>query len=192
MKIWSILLLVLIQSCTIDREMSSLSANENLVLAEFQNLDPAHKVHICEATDSTEKLMLCLTFVDIVTKEILPQYKIQFYHADENGEYHQTDPNDDTTAKLQGTGTTNSKGEIYVETILPGDYGRSEDNRHIHTTVYDGRVQAYDIHFKQYTGYMGTRFSKRSFQHFLADLKINTNGDLVTFLTIDVKSFENN
>ena len=69
-----------------------------------------------------------------------------------------------------------------------GDYGSSADNRHIHTTVFGAQPEAYDIHFKQYTGVMGKRFVKNSDQHFLADLKRSADGSLIGFLTIEVKN----
>ena len=78
----------------------------------------------------------------------------------------------------------------YVQTILPGDYGSSADNRHIHTTISDAHPEAYDIHFKQYTGSMGSNFISGSDQHFLADLKQTPDGILVAFVTIEAKNAE--
>ncbi len=117
-------------------------------------------------------------------------YPIHLYHTSAAGEYKPTDPNDESTARLNGTVLTDEKGRVFVQTILPGDYGRSADNRHIHTTVKDARPEAYDIHFKQYTGKMGSRFINRSDQHFLADLKQTKDSLLVAFLTLEVKNMQ--
>ncbi len=84
---------------------------------------------------------------------------------------------------------TNEKGQLYLETILPGDYGSSADNRHIHTAVSGAKPEAYDIFFKQYSGGgPGAFLSSGNDQMFTADLKKTTDNTLVSFLTIEVKN----
>ena len=58
-------------------------------------------------------------------------------------------------------------------------------------TVFGAKPEAYDIHFKQYTGKMGKNFISGSDQHFLADLKKDEDEKLIAFLTIEVKNPEN-
>jgi hypothetical protein len=79
-----------------------------------------------------------------------------------------------------------------METILPGDYGSSENNRHIHTTVYDASPEAYDIFFKQYSGGVGSLFNSGNDQIFIADLKKTDDNKLVGFLTIEAKNTTSN
>ena len=102
--------------------------------------------------------------------------------------FMESDPNDESSARLNGSAITDNKGQIYVETILPGDYGDSDDNRHIHTTVFGAKPEAYDINIKQYITYMGKNFTEGSDQHFLADLRMTKDSTLVCFLTIEVKN----
>ncbi len=137
-----------------------------------------------------ERLSLCLTFVSKETGEPFQNQEIKLYHTSAAGEYEPRIANDETTARLNGSAITNADGKIFVQTILPGDYGSSPDNRHIHTTVSGAKPEAYDIHFKQYTGGMGLNFISGSDQHFLADLKHSEDSTLVAFLTIELKNVQ--
>ena len=161
-------------------------------LQQYLLLNSNHVVEIARANEPGQRLTLCLTFLDKETGELLSNQEVDFYHASLAGEYEPTDPNDETTARLRGKAVTDNEGRILVETILPGDYGSSADNRHIHSTVRGAHPEAYDIHFEQYTSAMGKRFSAGSDQHFLADLKYTSDSSLVTFLTIEVKNPETN
>ena len=182
-----IFLSLFIFSCSIDRTILEISDNERITLSNFQKLPSKSILKITDKNEPGEKLILCLTYIDKESKESLSNQLVKFYHTSTNGNYEQTDPNDSSTARLSGQAITNDKGHIYIETILPGSYGSSDDNRHIHTTVIRAKPKAIDIHFKQYTSYMGTRFSKGSDNHFLADLKRTKENKLVCFLTIEVK-----
>ncbi len=177
--------------CSIDRTIISITEIEEQSLVVYQNLEKGHKSHIAGKNEPGEKLLLCLTFVNKSDKNELPGQIVHFYHASSIGNYEPTNMDDESTARLNGTAVTDEQGRIYIETILPGDYGSSSDNRHIHTTVVKAKPEAYDIHFKQYTTVMGKRFSKGSDQHFLADLKMTDEGHLVAFLTIEVKNPKN-
>ena len=144
-------------------------------------------VQISGPEEPGQKIWLCLTLIANDSKEPLPNQKVKLYHTSGAGEYDPMDPSDESTARLNGSGTTNREGQLFVQTILPGDYGNSKDNRHIHTTVQNASPEAYDIHFRQYSGIMGRKFIARSDQHFLADLKMLEDSTLVTFLILEVK-----
>lgn len=186
-KLILIFLALFIFSCSIDRTILEISDNERAILATFQELPSKSILKITDEKEPGEKLILCLTYIDEESRKSLPNQLVKFYHTSTNGNYEQTDPNDESTARLRGKAFTDDKGRIYIETILPGDYGSSSDNRHIHTTVIRTRPKNIDIHFKQYTGYMGNRFIKGSDNHFLADLKKTKEDKLISFLTIKVK-----
>lgn len=181
------LVVSLLAGCSIDRTITQLSVNENDLLKTFQNIPAESRVKIADDNEPGERLLLCLTLVEKESKKILTGQKISFYHTDVSGNYHPANQADETTARLNATAISDSRGCVFVETILPGDYGSSPDNRHIHTTVHKAHPEAYDIHFKQYTSFMGKRFSKGSDQHFIADLKRSGIEHLVTFVTIEVK-----
>lgn len=189
-RVLLILSSVLLTQCVIDRTILSLSESEIQTLGIFESLDSNNQVRISELGEPGQKLWLCLTFISKETKNPLINEQIKLYHTSENGEYEPSDPSDESTARLNGTVTTNAKGQVFIQTILPGDYGSSADNRHIHTTVESAKPVAYDIHFKQYTNTMNKNFINESDQHFLADLKQTKDNTLVAFLTIEVKSYK--
>ena len=169
------------------RTILEISDNERATLASFQKMPSKSILKITDENEPGEKLILCLTYIDEESKESLPNQLVKFYHTSTNGNYEQTDPNDESTARLSGQAFTDDKGQIYIETILPGPYGSSDDNRHIHTTVIRAKPKNIDIQFKQYTSYMGDRFIEGSDNHFLADLKLTKEDKLISFLTIEVK-----
>lgn len=170
-----------------DRTILGLDESESLALAQFRTLESSSTLKIAPESESGQRLLLCLTFVDKLTNQVLQNQKVHFYHATENGEYEPRDPADETTARLSGQAVTNAEGHIFAETILPGDYGSSADNRHIHTVVFGAKPEAYDIHFRQFSTFMLRRFIQRSDQHFLADVKRAGSGEFVSFLTIEPK-----
>ncbi len=174
-------------SCKIDSSVKQLSDKEKSLLSEFQMMNEKNRLTIADETELGHKLFLCLKFVDKESKRVLKEQEIKFYHTSSIGEYEPANPNDESTARLSGKAFTDMSGRIFVKTILPGNYGSGENNRHIHTTVKGAKPEGYDIHFKQHTGFMGKRFINRSDQHFLADLRYNIDSTLVTFLTIEVK-----
>jgi len=187
-----LLVIFFLTQCSIDRTIQNLSLSEFHTLKAFQNLKSQNQVRISNSTEPGVGLLLCLTFLTKESREPLINEQIKLYHTSSNGEYEPTDPNDESTARLNGTVITDDKGQVYIQTVLPGDYGSSMDNRHIHTRVKNAKPEAYDIHFKQFTGKMGKNFIDGSDQHFLADLKQTKDSILVAFLTIVVKNYENN
>ncbi|GEM_PF-581604 len=182
---------ILFAQCAIDRTIHELSTSETETLNTFEELPENNQVRISNISEPGQQLWLCLTFISKETKAPLVNEEISLYHTSSAGEYEPVNPNDESTARLRGTVQTDDKGQVFVQTILPGDYGSSADNRHIHTTVKNAKPTAYDIHFKQYTGKMSENFIKGSDQHFLADLKQTEDGTLITFLTIEVKNHQN-
>ncbi|HAA22068.1 MAG TPA: hypothetical protein DCR93_37720 [Cytophagales bacterium] len=173
--------------CSIDRTVAPLSLEEEEILATFQALDAAHQVQISPPDEPGQTLWLCLTLLVQESQTPLAQQSILLYHTSAAGEYQPEDPNDESTARLHGMTVSDEQGRLFVKTILPGDYGSSADNRHIHTTVANAQPEGYDIHFSQYSTFMGKNFISGSDQHFLADLKQTPGKELVTFLTLEVK-----
>jgi len=180
----------LLSQCSIDRTIPKLSQSEIQNLQAFENLNPKSQLRLSEITEPGQKLWLCLSFISRETKRPLIKEEISLYHTSAKGEYQAKDPNDETSARLSGTVFTDDKGRVFIRTILPGDYGSSADNRHIHTTVKNAKPVAYDIYFKQYTGRMGQNFINGSDQHFLTNLKQLEDSTLITFLTIEVKNYQ--
>lgn len=180
--------LLCLLACGIDRDIPEVSDQEEEMVLTYAQLIADHKVQITESNELSEPLTLCLQFVDAQTKEPLINQRVHFYHADVTGEYRPAVPGNESTARLSGEASTDEKGRIFFRSTLPGDYGSSADNRHIHTTVFGARPEGYDIHFRQFTGFMGARFIAGSDQHFLAFLKKDSSNNLMAFLTIEVKN----
>ncbi len=182
-----ILLCLTVFNCGSDDTIQQLNTEEADLLETFQNIEANSRLTIADDTEPGQKLELCLTYIDKATKQILKGQSVKFYHTSNSGDYEPQVGNDETTARLSGTAITDDDGRIYIRTILPGNYASDGDNRHIHTDVKGARPETYDIHFKQYTGFMGTNFVNGSDQHFLADLKFNRDSTLVIFMTVEVK-----
>jgi len=182
------LLLPFAFQCTIDRSIPVLTEREWIQLEAYKSLQESSKLQIADDTETGQRLLLCLTFVSAQNDAPLRNQAVLLYHTTDSGEYEPRDPEDESTARLSGEVVTNEDGKVFIQTILPGDYGSASDNRHIHTTVKATDPEAYDIHFSQYISAMGRRFVKGSDQHFLADLKKASDNTLITFLTIKVKN----
>ncbi len=180
-------LILLSFGCKSDPGFLTVSNQETLDLNDFKKIESISRSTITKEDEPGEKLLLCLKYIDKENKKPLLNQEVKFYHTSDLGEYDPADPEDESTARLKGTAVTSKRGRIYIETILPGDYGSSDDNRHIHSIVKGAKPETYDIHFLQYTGFMGKRFIENSDQHFLAELKYNKDSTLVAFLTIEVK-----
>ncbi len=187
-RLISIVFLLFLLSCSTDRTIVEVSEVENSKLINFQKLNSKSILNITDKNEPGEKLLLCLTFKDKKTGSELIGQKVYLYHTNATGDYQPLVPGDETTARLNGSITSDSSGRAYIETILPGGYGGSEGSGgHIHTTVEGARPEFYNIYFKQYTGFMGRRSVNGSDQFFLADLKMTKENELVSFLTIEVK-----
>jgi protocatechuate 3,4-dioxygenase beta subunit len=186
-KLLVVFALAAFTQCSIDGAIREISQEEMETLNQYQLLGKKSKLTMAEKNEPGEKLLLCVTFVNKQNNSVRSNQLVKFYHTDSNGNYKQSDPNDESTARLSGSVITDDHGRVYVETILPGDYGSTDDNRHIHMNVSGAKPEAYDINFKQYISYLGKRFTDGSDQHFLADLKISADSSLVCFLTIEVR-----
>ena len=183
-----VLVLLFIFGCQVDRDMTNLSADDINILSRYAEMSKTHQVQLSDNDEPGQPLTICLHFVDKDDKKALANRRIHFYQADVNGNYNPSVSGNESTARLNGEAITNENGNILMKTVLPGDYGSSTDNRHIHTTVFGAKPEAYDIHFRQYTGHMGANFINGSDQHFLVDLKKDSQNNLVGFLTIEVKN----
>ncbi|MFY0604994.1 MAG: hypothetical protein JXQ93_13765 [Flavobacteriaceae bacterium] len=169
-------------------EVKQITTEEQTQLKEFQKVPNAARLQMTDANEPGEQLLLCLTFVDKKTKTPLKNQKVLLYQTSNDGNYNAEVANDERTAKIRGSGYTDENGRLYVQTILPGSYATSGDNRHVHTQVFGAKPEAYDIHFKQYTNARMRRFIEKRDQFFLVDLKYEQKKNLIGFLTIEVKN----
>ena len=91
----------------------------------------SHTVVLAPEDEPGQRLTLRGTVIDIQTGNPVSNAQIYLYHADANGEYHPSDPEDESTAKLSGTVTTGQDGQFAVDTVVPREYDQP-GNRHIH------------------------------------------------------------
>ncbi len=174
----------LLLGCTVDRTMQPLTDAEAGKLAQFMALHPQHQAMVTDGNEPGTKLLMCVTVIDAATRQVVPNQLVSFYHASAAGEYHATVPGDKTTTRLKASGTTDALGRLLVKTILPGDYGRMQDNRHIHSVLRGAEPEGYDIHFKQYSAPMIRDVIDNSRQHFLVNLCASEDSTLVTFINL--------
>ncbi len=188
MKEWLIGFIILLTSgCTVDRSINTIDDQQQTLLNQFSIIDDNSQLEITTPDEPGDRLALCLKYIRKSDNTPLTNQKVQFYHTNISGEYQPVEQGNESSARLSGTAVTDEEGRIFIETIVPGDYGSSEDNRHIHSTVFGANPEGYDIHFKQYSSYMSKRFIRDSDRDFLADIKKTTDDKLVTFLTIACK-----
>ncbi len=176
-------------SCTAQQaEFEKISTAEEATLKSFQALPLMSRSKLTKDNEPGDKLLLCLTFIDKTRKTPLEDQKVLFYQTSNDGNYNPEIANDEKTARIRGVGFSDENGNMLIETILPGSYATSGDNRHIHTQVFGAKPEAYDMHFKQYTNARMRRFIESRDQFFLVDLKRLKDGTLIGFLTIEVKN----
>jgi protocatechuate 3,4-dioxygenase beta subunit len=91
----------------------------------------AHTIVLAAVDEPGQPLTITGKVVDRRTNEPIPGAQIYLYHADANGEYLPTDPEDESTARLSGEVVTGDEGQFIVHTIVPREYDQP-GNRHIH------------------------------------------------------------
>jgi len=125
LKLYLLLLVVMCGSLVIEGCKSAGIESATL------GIDRAHTIRLADADEPGQRLTLFGRVVDAENNEPIPDALVYLYHADANGEYLPTDPNDESTAKLSGEITTDDKGRFQVETIVPREYDQP-GNKHIH------------------------------------------------------------
>ncbi len=153
---------------------------------EFKNYQKITTTKLISDDEVGKKLFICFQLVDAKSNKPMANKSVFFYQAAVDGDYHPEKIGDPKTARIKGTGITNAKGQIFVETILPGNYGVSEDVRHIHFIISDVKPSNYDVFFEQYLSDAMKNRIYRNNQMFMVDLKKNSKNKWVGFLKIKV------
>ena len=120
-------LLLVVMSCT----LAIAGCQSAGIGSATPGIDRAHTIRLADANEPGQRLTLFGRVVDTENNEPIPDALVYLYHADANGEYLPTDPNDESTAKLSGEIITDDKGQFQVETIVPREYDQP-GNKHIH------------------------------------------------------------
>ena len=140
---------------------------------------------LAHADEPGERLLINFAITDKQTNEPIQNAEVYLYQADTNGEYHPTDPEDESTAKLSGVITSDDSGRFTISTILPGEY-EEPGNRHIHINYAraEGYVQTGGvILFDDNVNYEVRRWAKETGFGFIISLK-EINGTLTGNLNL--------
>ena len=173
-----------------DRTLTKLEDNELHQLEEYLGINSPHTVQIADDKEPGTRLIVCGTLVKKENGNPIPNQHILLYHTDNKGDYQPQIVDDVTSARLNGTVTTDKNGRFTVKTILPGDYIENPDTKHIHTIVTGAKPKSYEFYFKQYIiGYLKDIVESQD-ESFLIDLKKTDNGTLIGFITLEVKGYE--
>ena len=105
------------------------------------NTDDSNILLFAPEDEPGDRLIVNFLITDRNTGEPIPNTEVYLYQADTNGEYHPSDPADESTAKLSGVITSDDSGRFIVKTILPGEY-EEPGNRHIH--IHYARAEGYE------------------------------------------------
>lgn len=140
---------------------------------------------LAPADEPGERLLIDIIITDKKTGEPLPKAEVYLYQADTNGEYHPTDPEEESTAKLSGVITTDDLGKFTLSTILPGEY-EEPGNRHIH--IHYARAEGYEqtggvILFEDNVNYEVRRWANETGFGFIIDIS-EKNGTLTGNLNL--------
>ena len=144
----------------------------------YARLDSLHRVSLADDTEPGQRLLILGRLVRLEDGRPIQNHPIRFYHADHDGSYDEATPGQEDTARIQGTVQTDSLGRFLVSTVMPGDYGSSTDNRHIHMSVAGARPEAYDFFFSQYINAGLRRWANGSDQAVVLDLT-QMEGDML-------------
>lgn len=158
------------------QEIPSLTMEDQKLIEEYTNLETPHSLQLTTPEEPGEPLLLIGQVVDRKTGEPLPNCNSFLYHTDAEGEYDQTDPNDQKTSRIKGELNTDDQGRFLIHTILPADYPGRTNNRHIHATFYHKSPYNMDIFFEPFATKGIKRWSKNSGHGVVVQLKKREEG----------------
>jgi protocatechuate 3,4-dioxygenase beta subunit len=114
------------------------SPRENI---SFIDNDNENIILLAPVDEPGQRLIINVTVTDKQTGDPIPTAEVYLYQANTNGEYHPSDPQDESTARLSGIITSDKNGKFKINTVLPGEY-EEPGNRHIH--IHYARAKDYE------------------------------------------------
>ncbi len=175
--------------CDGDREpvILPLDASQATRLEAHEELPAEHYLVLAGEDEPGRRLIILGRLVRSESGEPLPRRYIDFYQADSEGSYDETDPGVEATARIQGSVTTDDRGRFTLSTVMPGDYGSTKLNRHIHVSVPGADPEAYDFYFRQFVNDGLSSWAENSDQAILIDLQLSPAGVLVGSAVVPAK-----
>ncbi len=172
-----------------DRNIGDADPNLLARLGALRELAPEHRLWLVTETEPGRRLFLLGRLLRLEDGTPIAHHPIELYQADHKGAYDEDTPGVEASARLRGAVRTDHLGRFLITTILPGDYGATEDNRHIHTRVPGAKPDGYDFYFRPYINRGLLSWAKRSDQAMVLDLKKMDSGALVASADLVVKAF---
>jgi protocatechuate 3,4-dioxygenase beta subunit len=148
-------------------------------LERHESLPAEHRLVLAGEDEPGRRLMILGRLVRSESGEPLDHRYIEFYQADSEGSYDETDLGVEATARIQGSVTTDDEGRFTLSTVMPGDYGSTKLNRHIHISVPGADPEAYDFYFRQFVNDGLRSWAETSDQAILVDLRLSPAGTLL-------------
>ena len=176
-------------ACDGGREPVILPVDEALAaqIDTHEALPAEHRLVLAGEDEPGRDLMILGRLVRSESGEPLAHRYIEFYQADSAGSYDETDPGVEGNARIRGTVQTDSKGLFSLSTVMPGDYGSTKLNRHIHISVPGADPEAYDFYFRQFVNNGLRSWAETSDQAILVDLRASPSGTLVGSAVVRAK-----
>lgn len=177
-------LLFFFSSCLFERHFESLDDVETY--ETFKNLPATHQLNLLRRGEAGQTLDLCLTLINGTDGKALKRKQVEVYQANAKGDYEWEVPGDKKTAKLRGMALTDDKGRIFIQTLLPGDFGSSIDSRSIHLAVEGVSPKYFNLYFCQYANAALQKETKGASDQFLIDLKKDARSNLIGITELQI------
>ncbi len=172
-----------------DRTILPAHAEIEHLLDSVEGVGLEHHVRLAPVGEPGQTLWVIGRLIRSEDGQPIADKAIEVYQADDTGSYDEQIAGDESSARLSGVVVTDAQGRFIVQTVLPGDYGSTSDNRHMHTKIEGAAPDAYDLFFKQYMNAGLARWAKRSSQAMVIDLQQRQDGTLVGSVDLVVKGY---
>lgn len=157
-------------------------------LTAYGRLSDAHRLELAPSDEPGSRLLILGRLVQREDGSVITDHAFSLYQADETGSYGEEVNGDESTARLHGTVRTDSLGRFLISTILPGDYGSGDNNRHVHTSVPEAHPEAYDLFFAPFVSRGLRSWAESSDQGMILELRQSDEG-LIAIGDLVVKRF---
>ncbi len=181
---------VFIASCSpLDRDIEPASAAITIIADSYRQANPQNILQLA-ATDEPGTPLLILGRLTTPLDRNLPTTPINFYHADAVGNYDESVPGSESSARIHGQIVTDSTGRFMISTIVPGAYGNTNDGGHIHLSVDGAQPAAYDVYFRQYASRGVLQSISGSSQAIALNLHSFRGDTLIAISSLPVRGFD--
>jgi protocatechuate 3,4-dioxygenase beta subunit len=175
--------------CDGSREPVILPMDEALAtqLETHETLSEDSRLVLAGEQEPGRRLKILGQLVRAESGEPLADWTIQLFQADSEGSYDESQPGVESTARIRGSVRTDPGGRFTISTVMPGDYGSTKLNRHIHISVPGADPEAYDFYFRPYVNDGLRSWAENSDQAILVDLRVSPSGMLVGSAVVPAK-----